>query len=111
MIRTARLALQDSGQSGSWQIVETATGLRVGSIGFFGIDRDRLIVGYEIVNERRNHGFATEALRAILQQTPRTVIAETEADHIASRRVMEKAGMHLERMDGSRVVYTTQLTS
>jgi RimJ/RimL family protein N-acetyltransferase len=35
----------------------------------------------------------------------RTVIAETDVDHVASRRVMEKAGMQLLDTDGRRVRY------
>jgi ribosomal-protein-alanine N-acetyltransferase len=43
-------------------------------------------------------GYATEALRALLAHVlaapdMRRVVAETMVDHIASRRVMEKAGM------------------
>jgi RimJ/RimL family protein N-acetyltransferase len=51
-------------------------------------------------------GYATEALRALLDHVlaepdMRRVVAETMVDHIASRRVMEKAGMTYcgERLD------------
>jgi len=77
----------------------------IGRIGFFGREQDALIVGYEIANGWRGRGFATESLRALLSHTDGTVIAETEADHLASRRVMEKAGMDLVDTDGPRVRY------
>jgi ribosomal-protein-alanine N-acetyltransferase len=59
-------------------------------------------VGYHIVQPRQRQGFATEALRifvAYLLAQPglEVVIADTFPEHIASRRVMEKAGMTLAR--------------
>lgn len=57
-------------------------------------------VGYTIVEPCWNLGYASEALRGLLQHllvevgVPR-VEAETLAEHTASRRVMEKAGMRV----------------
>lgn len=57
-------------------------------------------VGYTIAEPCWNLGYATEALHALLGYlldevgVPR-VEAETLADHIASRRVMEKSGMRV----------------
>lgn len=63
-------------------------------------------VGYTVVEPCWGQGYATEALRALLghvlaQPDIHRVIAETLVDHIASRRVMEKAGMTYcgERLD------------
>ena len=112
ILTTERLTLTPSAPGadiGPWAVVESATGLRVGTIGFFGREPDgALVVGYEIANERRGHGFATEALCAVLEQAHDAVIAETQADHVASRRVMEKAGMRLfgVDVDRARVRYT-----
>ena len=55
-------------------------------------------VGYTVVEPCWGRGYATEALRALLdhvlaQPDMRRVVAETMVDHVASRRVMEKAGM------------------
>jgi [ribosomal protein S5]-alanine N-acetyltransferase len=55
-------------------------------------------VGYSVVEPSWGHGYATEALRGLLSDllataTVRRVMAQTMADHVASRRVMEKAGM------------------
>ena len=55
-------------------------------------------VGYSVVESCWGKGYATEALRALLDVLrARTdidrVVAETLVDHTASRRVMEKAGM------------------
>jgi [ribosomal protein S5]-alanine N-acetyltransferase len=55
-------------------------------------------VGYTIVESCWGQGYATEALRALLDrvlaaQGISRVVAETTKGNIASRRVMEKAGM------------------
>ena len=56
---------------------------------------------------------ASEALTAVLAhivstERAATAVAETEVDHVASRRVMEKAGMRLfdVDVDRARVRYT-----
>jgi [ribosomal protein S5]-alanine N-acetyltransferase len=55
-------------------------------------------VGYTVVEPCWSQGYATETLRALLahvlaEPDVHRVIAETLVEHIASRRVMEKAGM------------------
>ena len=55
-------------------------------------------VGYTVVEPCWGQGYATEALRALLahvlaEPDIHGVVAETMVGHIASRRVMEKAGM------------------
>jgi RimJ/RimL family protein N-acetyltransferase len=97
---------------GHRQVVDRASGLVIGGIGFFGgpgPDRE-VSVGYGVAPEWRGRGLATEALTAMLGYAcasglVRRVVADTEADHTASRRVMEKAGMALERVDGGHVRY------
>jgi RimJ/RimL family protein N-acetyltransferase len=108
---TERLLLQPqsydaAGQVTHWDVVDRASGRCVGYVRFVGREpNDTLVIGYEIANEFRGRGFATEALRTVLAHTDGTVIAETEIDHAASRRVMEKAGMTLLHVDGERVRY------
>jgi len=70
-------------------------------------------VGYTIAEHCQNLGYATEALRALLRHLledvgVRRVEGETLAGHVASRRVMEKAGMRLagrRKGDDVRVTY------
>jgi len=55
-------------------------------------------VGYTVVEPSWGRGYATAALRALLEhlladRRVRRVVAETLEEHTASRRVMEKAGM------------------
>lgn len=58
-------------------------------------------VGYVIARSHQGKGYATEALRAVIdwafrQPSVYRVNASTDVDNIASRRVMEKAGMRRE---------------
>jgi RimJ/RimL family protein N-acetyltransferase len=70
-------------------------------------------VGYTIAEHCQNLGYATEALRALVRHLlddvgVRRVEGETLAGHVASRRVMEKAGMRLagrRKGDHGRVTY------
>jgi ribosomal-protein-alanine N-acetyltransferase len=101
--------LQDAGAAGvadsadqAWghrQVVERASGLVVGGIGFFGPPRDsgQVEVGYGIVPSRQGRGYATEALQAMLAMAwadPRVmaVVAGTDPGNAASQRVLENAG-------------------
>ncbi len=57
-------------------------------------------LGYSIVEPCQGRGYATDALRALIASLRadagvRRIMAETLASHVASRRVMEKAGMTL----------------
>lgn len=109
MIRTRRLALHP--HASGWQIRDATTGLPVGSITYVGRVDDALVIGYEVANGHRNLGYASEALRAVLNGTTARVVAETQLDHVASRRVMEKAGMRLRDLDGGTVRYVYDLPS
>ncbi len=108
MVRTDRLVLRPSATG--WQILDRYDG-PVGAITYVGREDDALLLGYEIANEHRNQGYATEALRAVLDQATVRVIAETDADHTASRRVMEKAGMVLQGLDDRTVRYAYDVRS
>ena len=99
--------LQRAGQpradepAGPWchrQVVERASNLVVGGIGFFGPPDDGTVeIGYGIVPSRQGRGYATEAVAEMLSMAWSepyvvAVTAETDADNMASHRVLEKAG-------------------
>ena len=73
----------------------------LGEIGFWLDPRTATAkVGYSVVEPSWGQGVATEALRGLLahllaRSDVQRVLADTIVDHTASRRVMEKAGMHL----------------
>ena len=83
---------------GHRQVVERASGLVVGGIGFFGPPHvGEVEIGYGIVPSRQGSGYATEALRAMIAMAwadsrVLTVAAGTDPGNAASQRVLAKAG-------------------
>ncbi|GIH17086.1 GNAT family N-acetyltransferase [Rugosimonospora africana] len=83
---------------GSFVIVECASELVVGTIGFFGPPdaSGTVVVGYGLVRAARGSGYASEALRGLVEfafaRDVRRIVADTERDNVASQRVLEKAG-------------------
>jgi ribosomal-protein-alanine N-acetyltransferase len=84
---------------GNFLIVERASGQAVGTVGFFGPpdEAGTVMVGYGLVEPARGHGYATEALQALVaytaqQPAAKRVVADTEKDNAPSQRVLEKAG-------------------
>jgi RimJ/RimL family protein N-acetyltransferase len=75
----------------------------IGDIGFSFPDGPASpTVGYDVLEPLWNNGFATDALRALIaflltRPEIQSVRADTLKEHRASRRVMEKSGMALER--------------
>lgn len=101
------LEARGPGRFGPYFMIRKADGMIVGEIGCSVEDVYTMgKVGYSVVEPCWGQGYATEALRALLgyvlaEPDMRRVIAETMVDHVASRRVMEKAGMTYcgERLD------------
>ncbi len=84
---------------GNFVIVEQASGQAVGTIGFFGPpdETDTVMVGYGLVEPARGHGYATEALRALVgyaarQPAAKRLVADTAKDNVPSQQVLDKAG-------------------
>jgi RimJ/RimL family protein N-acetyltransferase len=86
-------------ESGGFSIIRRAESEIIGGIGYwFPAGPKRPSVGYDVVEHLRNQGYATEALKGLLGYLlARPGIDAVEADtlesHVASRRVMDKAGM------------------
>jgi RimJ/RimL family protein N-acetyltransferase len=88
------------GPFGVYQLIRESDSLVLGDIGFHAPpDRSGTVtVGYGLAPAARGQGFATEALRALIdwaldQPGVRRVEADTAHGNFASRRVMERAGM------------------
>lgn len=84
---------------GNFVIVERTSGHAVGTIGFFGPpdESGTVMVGYGLVEPVRGHGYATEALRALVGYAARQpaavrMVADTAKDNVPSQRVLDKAG-------------------
>ena len=97
-----------------WHIIRRDEGDLIGSIGWSSSQSGRAVVGYEIVQPLWGHGYASEALSGLIEYLfsrpgVDVVQADTFESHVASRRVMEKAGMTLvdtrtESVDGEDAV-------
>jgi RimJ/RimL family protein N-acetyltransferase len=92
----------DPGVYGVYQLVRASDGVVIGDIGFHGPPgpRGSVTVGYGLAPGARGRGYATEALRAVVDWAlARSEVASVEADtthaNLPSQRVMERAGMRL----------------
>jgi RimJ/RimL family protein N-acetyltransferase len=92
----------DPGAYGVYQLVRSSDALVVGDIGFHGPPNPggSVTVGYGLAPGARGHGYATEALRAVVTWAlaqPQVAVVEADTTHanLPSQRVMERAGMRL----------------
>ena len=90
---------------GFWAIIEKTSGRFLGWVSLRATDsnQNEATLGYRLRQTAWGQGYATEAVHAILHKGfselgMQRVVATTYEDNIASRRVMEKAGMSLVRM-------------
>lgn len=71
----------------------------IGFVNDCGIEEDTIEIGYVIHPDYKGHGYATEAVLAIVEELRemgfQKVMAGFFEENTASRRVMEKAGMQL----------------
>ena len=90
---------------GFWAVVEKSSGAFLGWFHFRpapGAPADQPELGYRLRRNAWGRGYATEGSRALIDagfsiHGVRRVVAETMATNVASRRVMEKAGLVLVR--------------
>jgi RimJ/RimL family protein N-acetyltransferase len=92
----------DPGAYGVYQLVRSGDQVVVGDIGFHGPPNPAgsVTVGYGLAPGARGHGYATEALRAVVAWAlaqPEVVVVEADTTHanLPSQRVMERAGMRM----------------
>jgi RimJ/RimL family protein N-acetyltransferase len=70
-------------------------------------------IGYGLAAPYRGRGYGREAVTALVDWLlgaggVRRVIAETRADNLPSRRVLERAGFHVTHTDGADVYYARE---
>jgi RimJ/RimL family protein N-acetyltransferase len=89
----------------TWIIRETASANAVGLISICTRNREKLTaeVGFIFLDTYKGKGFATESVKRILDFAADTFgfkrfTAVCSEEHAASRRVLEKAGMHLDKI-------------
>ena len=79
-------------------MIELKDGTHIGELCFKGLDSDGVVeIGYGIMEQYQEHGYATEAVKAISAwafQEPKVTAIEAEIDNknIASKKVLEKCG-------------------
>lgn len=114
MFLRATRAHGDQHPFGHHVVIRTADGLAIGGIGFKGRPVDGTAeIGYGLVASARGNGFAAEAARALVDLARAhglsRVVADTDADNIASRRTLERAGFTTTGTDGALVRYAVDL--
>jgi RimJ/RimL family protein N-acetyltransferase len=95
-----------------WGVEEKDSGLFVGDCGFFPLEWQgpEIELAYHMHPNAWGKGYATEAARACLKHGmkhyKKPIVAVVHPDNIASRRVLEKIGMELER---EAIAYGTRM--
>ncbi|MFF8556370.1 GNAT family N-acetyltransferase [Streptomyces sp. NPDC015501] len=90
---------------GPYEIRRRQDGFAVGGVAFHGLADDRGIVtiGYGLAPSAQGRGYATEALRALLEfaraNGVKGVEGDTDQQNVASQRVMNAVGMCLVAQD------------
>lgn len=102
----------DRGGFCHYQVLLRDEDLVIGDIGFHAPPDDlgEVSIGFGIVPAARRHGYAVEALRAVLdwalrQPEVRSIHADTDLVNLASQRVLAAAGMALAADEGDRKVF------
>ena len=94
----------DDEHSYSWVIDANGDDVVAGTIGAYDYENDRIEVGFSIVPGWQGRGYATEALKKVLEYLTENegiscVTAWCAAENIASKKVLEKSGMNLVRAE------------
>ena len=82
-------------------MIELKDGTHIGELCFKGLDPKGIAeIGYGISEKYQNNGYATEAVKAVLEwalNNPNVtaIEAETDSENVASKRVLEKCGFIL----------------
>ncbi|HEY8652274.1 MAG TPA: GNAT family protein [Dermatophilaceae bacterium] len=99
---------------GYYQISRADDGLTIGGVGFKGPPRGKSVeVGYGLAPSARGHGYAAEALTALLTLAANhgvaTVLADTTVENVASQRTLANAGFTLVGADADLQYYQVRL--
>jgi ribosomal-protein-alanine N-acetyltransferase len=116
-LRSALSTLRDEGGLlgwGPWLMVLAEERVLVGDAGFKGRPDARGVaeIGYGVLPRHQRLGLATEAVSALItwafSQGARAIVAESEADNIASARVLQKAGMRQADPSGEKLSWRVE---
>lgn len=112
----ATAAYGDQRPFGHYRISRSSDGKTIGGIGFKGQpDGGCVEIGYGLAPSARGHGYAAEAIVALLDIAAEhglsRVIADTTKDNIASQRTLERAGFNQVGDDGDLHLYELVLNA
>ena len=109
-VRDLRVRIR-AGYPSSWVVTFRETGLVIGTIGFvwYSTDNNAAELGYSFSREYWNHGYATQALRVVIDCLFSSLpLNRLEAQHDvrnpASGRVMQKCGLTQEGILRGRIM-------
>ena len=110
----ATSSLGDQRPFGYYRITRLSDGRAIGGIGFKGQpDGGSVEIGYGLVPSARGHGYAAEAVTALLTVAADNgllkVVADTALDNVASERTLVRAGFHLVKSDAELHYYEVLL--
>jgi RimJ/RimL family protein N-acetyltransferase len=110
----ATAALGEQRPFGFYRITRWSDGLAVGGVGFKGQpDGGCVEIGYGLAPSARGHGYAAEAVVALLTVAANhglsRVIADTTLDNLASQRTLIRAGFRLLSTDSELHYYEALL--
>jgi RimJ/RimL family protein N-acetyltransferase len=112
----ATAALGEQRPFGYYRIARLADGRAIGGIGFKGQpDGGSVEIGYGLAPSARGHGYAAEAVIALLTVAAghglSSVIADTTLDNVASQRTLIRAGFRHVSTDAELHHYVVLLKS
>jgi RimJ/RimL family protein N-acetyltransferase len=96
--------------------VVRAHGQTIGTAGFYGPPGEdgQVTIGYGLVGHEWGNGYGTEAVASLIEVCrstggASTIVADTDLDNIASRRVLEKNGFEQVRTTGESCYFELKL--
>jgi len=100
---------------GYYQIRRQTDGLAIGGVGFKGPPIGGVVeIGYGLAPSARGHGYATEALKILVQIAAglgvTTIRADTDPDNVASQRTLEHAGFYQLEADSELCHYEARIS-
>jgi ribosomal-protein-alanine N-acetyltransferase len=111
MLNRTGLPAPDDRRYGIRLVVESASGLLIGGVGFFGPPENGVVeIGYGVVPSREGLGYATEAVAAMIADATSDPVltqirAGVELSNPASIRVLEKNGFSEVTRDDEQASY------
>lgn len=101
---------------GFYRVTRASDGRAVGGIGFKESPADGTVeIGYGLAPSARGHGYAAEAVAALLAVAARhgvhRVLADTDPENTASRRTLERAGFTRTASEGGQVGYAVTVAA